>query len=606
MSYTSKIYRKPGGDELVVASGGVITVESGGEIEIQTGGILQVNASNLDVAELAYLDGITAGAALASKALVLGASKEIATITTLTATNINVGAAASAGTLNIYPTTTGQGYFSIGCADQGGARIGSLRLDARTQTQTIHIPDAGAVAEAYLVMTSAVLSLAEADVLQDVTAGTAAASKAVVLDSSKGVISLGRLTQGAFHSTTQGSGLAINPTYTAALRVYADDAGAALTPSGAVPDLRVILGRYLITANQSAVHARVWGAMGQVKIYDALFSEEQCGGVNGRLEIVQAAGTTTLAGYGVSSGVCGILATAGATLVNTNHVAAAVSAIADIKGTLTQTGVVAGVYVGIYNTSQWSDATARAAFTYGLYIATSSCATGVSIGTCTTGVSLSGTQTTGISIGASVATSIAAVTPATFTGIPAANGIIYANTTAVSTTPGSVRAIVGAVVQAATTTTGTVVGVRGSVTGTTALSNYAYGAQGKIILDSVVVTAGSNHVCGLMAQISGSGMTATSGHIAGLIVSGQTLPASANVNMIYIETGGANINAAIQFNCRSNFLFDINNFESCGIVAAAGTGSGSAGQSGGFAATRVLVVQVDGATAYIPLCSTNA
>lgn len=37
MSYQPKVYRKQGGDELVVASGGKITVESGGEIEYQSG-----------------------------------------------------------------------------------------------------------------------------------------------------------------------------------------------------------------------------------------------------------------------------------------------------------------------------------------------------------------------------------------------------------------------------------------------------------------------------------------------------------------------------------------------------------------------------------------
>lgn len=39
-------------------------------------------------AEIAYIDGVTAGTATASKAVVLGASKEIATITTATITNL--------------------------------------------------------------------------------------------------------------------------------------------------------------------------------------------------------------------------------------------------------------------------------------------------------------------------------------------------------------------------------------------------------------------------------------------------------------------------------------------------------------------------------------
>lgn len=37
-SYQPKVYRKRGGDELVIADGGKITVESGGQIDIESGG----------------------------------------------------------------------------------------------------------------------------------------------------------------------------------------------------------------------------------------------------------------------------------------------------------------------------------------------------------------------------------------------------------------------------------------------------------------------------------------------------------------------------------------------------------------------------------------
>jgi hypothetical protein len=43
-TYQSKVYRKNGGEELVVASGGQITVESGGEITIESGGILNLES----------------------------------------------------------------------------------------------------------------------------------------------------------------------------------------------------------------------------------------------------------------------------------------------------------------------------------------------------------------------------------------------------------------------------------------------------------------------------------------------------------------------------------------------------------------------------------
>lgn len=44
MTYQPKVYRKQGGDEIVVADGGQQTVESGGEIEIESGGKIQIES----------------------------------------------------------------------------------------------------------------------------------------------------------------------------------------------------------------------------------------------------------------------------------------------------------------------------------------------------------------------------------------------------------------------------------------------------------------------------------------------------------------------------------------------------------------------------------
>lgn len=45
MTYQPKTYRKQGGDEFVVASGGKITVESGGVLDVLTGGVLKANGT---------------------------------------------------------------------------------------------------------------------------------------------------------------------------------------------------------------------------------------------------------------------------------------------------------------------------------------------------------------------------------------------------------------------------------------------------------------------------------------------------------------------------------------------------------------------------------
>ena len=52
MTYQPKVYRKQGGDEIVVASGGKLTVESGGELELQAGATLDYAAGLVERADL--------------------------------------------------------------------------------------------------------------------------------------------------------------------------------------------------------------------------------------------------------------------------------------------------------------------------------------------------------------------------------------------------------------------------------------------------------------------------------------------------------------------------------------------------------------------------
>ena len=159
-------------------------------------GNLVTGSTTLSEAELGVLDGVTAGTAAASKALVLNSGGGIATITTATittltaptvnATNIDAGASGTAGSVDVFPATAANGKLSIVCAAQGAGNATSvLQLDALAQACTVHIPDPGAVANAYLAMSTAALSLAEVDVLDGVTAGTIGATKAVTTDSLK-------------------------------------------------------------------------------------------------------------------------------------------------------------------------------------------------------------------------------------------------------------------------------------------------------------------------------------------------------------------------------------------------------------------------------------
>lgn len=202
---------------------------------------------------------------------------------------------------------------------------------------------------------------------------------------------------GVFNSTTAGYGYEIErATSTAAMRVYADDGADVLYAAGSVPDLRAGLFRFLVTADQTGGNVRLHGLMGQLKAYCATatpgkWNGEVGFGVSGRFEAVRASGTQTFGGYGITAAVGGVSAISGAVTVDTNHVLAGVAAVSDFKATLTQTGKVAGLYVAKYDTTNWSDATARTTWGYGLLIQDSAVATGISIGSATQAIVLPGT-----------------------------------------------------------------------------------------------------------------------------------------------------------------------------------------------------------------------
>lgn len=93
-SYTTGFYVEQGGDRAVVASGGSLDVESGGVMDVESGGSLKIagTAVTSSAAELNLVDGSVAGTAVASKALVLGASKEAVGLGSVT---LDVGSGAS-------------------------------------------------------------------------------------------------------------------------------------------------------------------------------------------------------------------------------------------------------------------------------------------------------------------------------------------------------------------------------------------------------------------------------------------------------------------------------------------------------------------------------
>jgi hypothetical protein len=125
----------------------------------------------------------------------------LAASNTLSVTNLDVGASGTAGTLDVFPATASKGKFSIAVGDQTGDTTVTMAVQEMGQATTVAVPDPGAAA-GYLVMTSAALALAEADVLQGATAGTQVAGKAVVADAN---INIGVVKATALHIGTSGA-----------------------------------------------------------------------------------------------------------------------------------------------------------------------------------------------------------------------------------------------------------------------------------------------------------------------------------------------------------------------------------------------------------------
>lgn len=179
-------YKEQGGARTVI--GGSLDVVSGGDLDIESGASLKIAgvAITSSAAELNSVDITSPGTVQASKVVVVDSSKNIGDFNNLDAVNIDAGASGVAGTVDIFPGTAANGKLAITCANQGAGNFTeTVTMDQHTQATVTHIPDPGAVAASYLAQSTAALSLAEVDVLQQATAGTVVASKAVVVDSNK-------------------------------------------------------------------------------------------------------------------------------------------------------------------------------------------------------------------------------------------------------------------------------------------------------------------------------------------------------------------------------------------------------------------------------------
>ena len=144
-SYGPKTYRANGGDSLKVASGGHIDVETGGELRIAGTAITvtaaEINAmagTGLSATELGYLDGVTAGTVLASKAVVTTTDKHI---DALVITDGGLALGAGAGTA----ITATAAEINLIDGSIAGTAVASkaLSLGATKNVDTIVVADGG-------------------------------------------------------------------------------------------------------------------------------------------------------------------------------------------------------------------------------------------------------------------------------------------------------------------------------------------------------------------------------------------------------------------------------------------------------------------------------
>ena len=140
-------------------------------------------------------------------------------------TNVDAGASGTAGSVDVFPATALKGKVSLTAADSAGDTTTTLVNASQSGARTYTIPDAGGSASFVMTegaatvngvktfgsvpvfptggITANATTLTETELgyLDGLTAGTATASKAIVLDASKGISALGLIAAGNYRKT---------------------------------------------------------------------------------------------------------------------------------------------------------------------------------------------------------------------------------------------------------------------------------------------------------------------------------------------------------------------------------------------------------------------
>lgn len=143
------------------------------------------------------------------------------------------------------------------------------------------------------------------------------------------LLTKGTLNVGVFSSATQGSGVKLSSSVTAAARIYADDGGVALSGT----DIRVGVARLLVTTAITDTDLTLSGFVGQIKVgaVDISANTSFLAGLRGYIEVV-AGGTVYIA-----SGLRGCVDLPSTAVIATNGI---------LSGLLIDAVTLAGTHTG--------------------------------------------------------------------------------------------------------------------------------------------------------------------------------------------------------------------------------------------------------------------
>ena len=185
------------------------------------------------------------------------------------------------------------------------------------------------------------------------------------------------------------------------------------------------------------------------------------------------------------------------------------------------------------------------------------------------------------------------------------------STTTASATPGTIRSIIASITGSNTTmTSGNLVGIRGVVTLVGASGGFLYGAQGKVI--STGTLSGSSWTAGVFGQLDISAATVNAGQTAAIwgdygTSSGTITSATGMRGVSMTNTTAAVLNAQDYRYGNATYLLELAGAGgTLNYYAAAGTSAGSAGDAAHCAAQQVLKVLLNGVAVYIPVFTQNS